>query len=68
MESPVFSQNQLQAEPEAGGQLPALQAPHPPPPSPAPACLLTLILGSWRRVSTAGHLTLWEIDTENCSL
>lgn len=67
MASPVFSQNQLRAEPEAGGQLPALRAPHPHPGLP-PACLLTLILGSWRRVSTASHLTPWEIDTKNCSL
>lgn len=67
VESSVLSQNRLWAEPEAGGQLPALRAP-PTHPGLPPACLLTLILGSWRRVSTAGHLTPWEMDTESCSL
>ena len=67
MESSVLSQNRLRAEPEAGRQLPALRAP-PTHPGLPPACLLTLILGSWRRVSTAGQLAPWEMDTENCSL
>lgn len=67
VESSVLSQNRLWAEPEAeagsscpAGGLLALQA--------CPCLPVGLILGSWRRVSTASHLTPWEMDTESCSL